>query len=57
MVKKEEIKMDSSTYYEFQRRIENAYYNRDTQELRNIKYELENYSDPDAKELILKLRM
>ena len=48
--------MDSSTYYDYERRIEEAYNDKDIDELRRIKDELENYDDPDVKKLVLKLR-
>lgn len=49
--------MDSSTYYEYQRRIEAAVANKDINELKNIRAELETYRDPDAQKLILSLRL
>lgn len=49
--------MDSSTYYEYQRRIEQAVANKDINELKLIRDELETYRDPDAKKLILSLKL
>lgn len=47
--------MDSSTIREYEYRIQKAIANKDIDELRIIRDELETYRDPDAKKLIYTL--